>query len=262
VYRIGQLCRYLDKRFAHLIFLLNLYKKIAMKKLLLLSGIIMSFVSCNHINGSGNIVTEKRSAGNFEGVSAGGGIEVEVRIGAETKVEVEADDNLQRLIETKVSGNVLKISQKDNYSISDGHYKVYVTAPVIRTVKSSGAADIKVLDVLKSNDRIELDASGAGNIKVAVDAPEVEAESSGAGNIELSGRTRDYKAKASGSGNIKSAELLSETVDADASGAGSIHTHASINIKAEASGAGTVYYRGGGSLQQKVSGAGTVKKDD
>jgi len=233
-----------------------------MKNLLILAAIVFSAASCHHIEGSGNIVTEKRQTGDFKGVSAGGGFEVEIKTGPVTSVEVEADDNLIKLIETRVSGDMLHIESKDHFSISDGHFKVYITAPEINTIKSSGAANVKALDLLKSNSKIFLDASGAGNITAEVDAPEIETEASGAGNIEVSGRTREYNAKASGSGNIKSSKLMSENTEAEASGAGSVHVHSSVSLKANASGAGSVYYKGGGSVQQKVSGAGSVKSEE
>jgi len=232
-----------------------------MKNLLILAAIIFSVSSCTHIEGSGNIVTEKRQTGDFKGISVGGSFEVELKTGP-TSVEVEADDNLIKLIETRVSGDILKIEMKEHFSINNGHYKVYITAPEIRTIKCSGAANVKALDVLKSNSKISIDASGAGNVKAEIDAPEVETEASGAGDIELSGRTREYNAKASGSGNIKSSKLLSENTEAEARGAGSVHVHSSVSLQANASGAGSVYYRGGGSVKQSVSGAGSVKSEE
>jgi hypothetical protein len=233
-----------------------------MKNLLLLAAVACFLASCNHIEGSGNIVTEKRQTGDFKGVSVGGSFEVEIKTGPVISVEVEADDNLIKLIETRVSGNTLRIENKNNFSINNAHLKVYITAPEITNIKSSGAANVKALDVLKSGQKISLDASGAGVIKAAVDAPEIEAEASGAGDVELTGRTREYTAKASGSGNIKSSKLLSENAEAEASGAGSVHIHSSVNLKAHASGAGSVYYRGGASVEKNVSGAGSVKSED
>jgi len=233
-----------------------------MRNLLILAITLLIVSSCQHLSGSGNIVTEKRNTGNFEKIDAGSAFEVEVRIGSPASVEVEADDNLLPIIETSVSGNELNIHTKGSYNITNGHMKVFVTAPEIRGVKSSGPANIKVLDVLKSNDRVTFESSGAGNIKASVDAPKVRAEVSGAGDIELSGRTKDYTVSASGGGNIKSSDLLTENTDADVSGAGSVHVHASVSLKADARGAGNVYYRGGASVQQHTSGAGSVKKEN
>lgn len=234
-----------------------------MRSLLILAAAVMLFSSCQHMTGSGNIVTEKRNPGNFKRIDAGSAIEVELRIGSPVQVEVEADDNLQKIIETRVSGDELNIRTKGSFSINNGHMKVFVTAPEIKAVKSSGAADVKVLDVLKSDDRISFEASGAGNIHATVDAPKIKAEASGAGDIVLSGKTKDYTVSASGGGNVKSADLLTENTDADVSGAGSVHVHASVSLKAEASGAGNVYYRGGATnITKNTSGAGEVKKED
>jgi len=237
----------------------SLHKKLTMKQLLSSIFLVLAFASCDQRTGSGNIVTEKRTTGNFTGISVGGAFEVEIRTGPVTRVEVEADDNIIKYIETKVSGDVLKIRVKSSSGFYDAHLKVFVTVPEIRSIKTSGAANVKAVDVLKSTGKISLDVSGAGGITAAVDAPEIYAEASGAGNIELSGRTRDYKLKSSGSGDIKSFNLQSENTDVRASGAGSAHVHASVSLKADASGAGDISFKGGASVQQKTSGAGNVK---
>jgi hypothetical protein len=230
-----------------------------MKQLLFCLITLVALASCNQRTGSGDIVTEKRQTGDFTGIAVGSAFEVEIRTGPVTAVEVEADDNLIKYIDTRVSGGILKITTRNSFSFNNSHLKVFVTAPEIRSIKTSGAADVKAIDLLKSSGKISLDVSGAGEIKATVDAPEIYAEASGAGNIELSGRTRDYKLKVSGSGDIKSFDLQSEHTDVDVSGAGSAQVHASVNLKADASGAGEVRYKGGASVQQKTSGAGNVK---
>jgi hypothetical protein len=233
-----------------------------MKQLFFIAVIISLLVSCHHVTGSGNIVTEKKQVGKFSGVSAGSSFEVELRIGPSYSVEIEADDNLVKLIETKMKDGNLRIEIRHNYSIKNEHLKAYVTAPNITVVKSSGAANMKALDPLKSTHKIIFETSGAGKITAQVDAPAIEAKSSGAGNIELTGRTRDYKADASGAGSIETTNLQSENATVETSGAGNVHLHASVKLKAHASGAGNIYYRGGADVQQNVSGAGKIVKED
>jgi hypothetical protein len=238
-----------------------------MKRLLFFStvtGLLVlgSLSSCQQINGSGNIVTEKRQTGDFKGVSAGGGFEVEVKNGPAKEVQVEADDNIMQYIKTEVDGNVLKIDIKDGVHINNAHLKVYVTAPEITSLKSSGACDIKITGGLKSGDHIKLDVSGAGSISGAVDAPEVSADISGAGNVTITGRTRNYTAHVSGSGNLKSGDLQTETTDVHVSGAGNAWVHASVKLKANASGAGNIHYKGGAQVEQHTSGAGNVMKEN
>ncbi len=232
-----------------------------MRQIVILSFITLSFISCRHITGSGNIITEKRQVADFTGISAGGAFEVEVKNGPKA-VEVQADDNLIKYIRTRVDGDKLEIAFSHSLNLTDAHLKIYVTAPGINYLQGSGAANIKVIDGLKSTGKIALDASGAANIDAVVDAPKVETESSGAANIYVKGRTRDLRATASGAGNVKAKELLSETTYAESSGAGTVHVYASVHLNAHASGAGNVFYSGDASVESNTSGAGNVKKEE
>ncbi len=233
-----------------------------MKQLLSYFFVLLALSSCNQRTGSGNIVTEKRQTGDFTGISAGGAFEVEVKNGPVTEVEVESDDNVINLIETRVSGDILKIRIKSGNGFNNAHFKVYITAPEINSINASGAANVKVTGQLKSAGKISLDVSGAGDITASVDAPEIYAEVSGGGNMDLSGRTRNYTAKVSGGSNLMSGGLQSENADVRASGAGNARVNASVSLKAEASGAGNIYYKGGAAVQQKTSGAGNVKNEN
>jgi len=233
-----------------------------MKQIISFVFLLVVLSACHRIKGSGNIVTENRSTGDFTGVSAGGAFEVELKTGPNTEVRVEADDNLMKYIETNVSGNVLHINTKNGINFMDGHYKVFVTSPEINYVNSSGAANIKIINTIKNSDRIKVEASGAASVDGEVDAPKITTEASGASNITLSGRTMNYDAEASGSATIKTEELMSETTKVHASGAANAHVYISVSLDADASGAANIFYKGSGNIVKKTSGAANVKKDD
>ena len=233
-----------------------------MRQILILSFILLCFSSCRQIHGSGKIITEKKQVESFTGISAGSAFEVEVHIGSPVSVEIEADDNLMKMVQVKVVDNTLRIHFRENYSITNGHLKALVTVPSLNYIESSGAANVTVLDLLKNTVKIKLDASGAAKIKADVEAPDVDAESSGAANIELTGKTRNFDADASGAGNIHASGLLCENVKAEASGAGNVHVYASVKLKANASGAGNVFYKGGAAVEKESSGGGSVKKEE
>lgn len=232
-----------------------------MKQVLILAVIIGSFTSCHHVTGSGNIVSEKRQTGDFKGIETGGSFEVELKTGP-TSVEISCDDNLVKYVETKLINGVLHLNTRNRLNISNGHLKAYISAPEINSIRCSGAASVKAMDLVKTTGKLELEASGAGNIKAEVDAPEIEAEASGAANIELTGRTKNYSANASGGASLKTKNLKSENTDAEVSGAATAHVHASVSLKADASGAGNIYYNGGGTVERKTSGAGNVKAEE
>ena len=233
-----------------------------MKRIIFFAFTLIVLNACNQISGSGNIVTETRSTGDFTAVAAGGAYEVELKNGSVTEVKVEADDNIIGRIETRVSGHTLNINTKNGYNFNNGHFKVYITAPEINEIRSSGAASIVIKNTLKNNDKITLEASGAATITGEADAPEIAAEASGAADIKLSGRTKDYKAEVSGSATIKTENLMSETTKVHASGAATAYVYASIKLNADADGAATIHYKGAGTVSQKTSGAANIKKDD
>ena len=231
-----------------------------MKQLLFLSLAINLLTSCDYTTGSGNIVTEKRAVGNFSGIIASSSIEIEVKIGPVADVQVEADDNIIKHIITSVSDGILRIKTQNLHNISNAHIKVYITTPVLENITASASATVKVLDLIKDNNKLSFKASSSADIEAEVDAPEVEAEANSSGSVTLKGRTKNYKAKASSSGDINSAELLSENTEVSASSSGSADVHASVSLLANASSSGSIDYYGTASLKQSVSSSGSVEK--
>ena len=127
----------------------------------------------------------------------------------------------------------------------------------------SGACDIIGDTKISNNDRLNLQVSGAGDIRMEVDVPVVTADISGSGSVNLRGKTRDFSCDLSGAGHARCFDLLSENTTIDISGAGDAEVYASMKVDAEVSGAGTVKYKGdAATVNQKVSGAGSVRKVD
>lgn len=235
-----------------------------MKQLIILcTALVFILSSCHYTTGSGNIVTEKRQVGNFSGIDASTGIDVEVKIGAVADVQVEADDNVIKYIKTNVSGGILEIRTEEMHGgINNAHLKVLVTTPVLKSIKAGSSANVKVLDVIKSDGKLSFDASSSADIEAEVDAPEVSADANSSGTVTLTGKTKNYKADASSSGDIKSAGLLSENADVSANSSGSAEVYASVSLTADASSSGDIVYHGNASVKQTTNSAGSVEKKE
>lgn len=233
-----------------------------MKQRLFIFFILVTIASCRFTTGSGNIITETRSVGSFRGISVGGSFDVEVKIGSVSQVTVEADDNIMKYIEITTLGNILKIRTENLHNYSNVHMKVYVTVPALTSINASASADVKVLDQIKSDEKLSFQASSSADIEAEVDAPEIEAKASSSGSVTLSGRTKNYTAQASSSGDIKSAELLTENADVSVSSSGSANVHASVSLNARASSSGDISYRGGAKVTKSVGSSGSVEKKD
>ncbi|HSQ44459.1 MAG TPA: head GIN domain-containing protein [Ginsengibacter sp.] len=235
-------------------------------KFFLVVGTFVVFSSCNIINGhmltgNGNIRTEKRNTGNFRAVKTSGSIDVEINSGNAYEVSVEDDDNLLPYVVTEVNNGTLNIHYENNTSINNDHAKVYVTVPSLDKLVASGSADITIRDVLKNTQKFELNVSGSGNIKGAVDAPAVSIGVSGSGNVDLKGRTKDFECSVSGSGDVDCGGLQSENATVKVTGSGNAHVFASVNLSASISGSGDVYYGGSPKTEIHSSGSGSVQPE-
>lgn len=222
--------------------------------------IIVSIVSCRYRTGSGNIVTEKRNTGSFNGIIVGGGFDVELRNGA-TEVTVEADDNIIKYIETTVENGQLKIRFGDNFSLHDAHMKIYISSPEINSIKASASANVDAKDILKSGKSIRFQSSSGSEIQAAVDAPEITVDASSGGEIKLRGRTKDVTVEGSSGADIKAKELLAESSRVTASSGATVSVYASVSLDVTASSGANVHYQGGANVKQSVSSGGEVDKD-
>ncbi len=214
------------------------------------------------VRGSGNIITEKRSTGDFKGISASSAFQVEWKSGPVTDITVEADDNVMSYIDIRVSGDVLKIGLKNMTNLSNAHLKVYIVSPMINSVNVSSAASFTARDILKNDGQVKFNASSAGNIHAGVDAPSVDCSASSAASIDLSGKTQTYQGDCSSAASLKTGNLQSENTTVTASSGANASVHASIRLVANASSGGTVRYHGGASVNKSESSGGKVVRED
>lgn len=239
-----------------------------MKRIILLSFFgILIFSSCRYlggkgVRGSGNIVTQNRSTGNFTSIDVSGAIEVEVRQDSvQQDIKVETDDNLQEYIDIHENNGVLYISPRNNHNLDPSkRIKVYVSATDFKWLRASGACRIFGENKLVSSGTLDIELSGASEARVDVKSPRINTELSGASSIVLSGETKNLNIEGSGASDIKSFDLMSENTTIDISGACSAEVFASVKLDVQASGASGVKYKGNASVNQDVSGASSVKK--
>jgi hypothetical protein len=216
---------------------------------------------CSFKTGSGDIVTETRTTGPFDGISVSGDFDVEIKKGDKEEVIIEADDNLIKNIEAEVVRGILRIHSKDN-NLRNVHFKVYIKALAINSLSASASASIKLKDALKSNNNIELKASSAGEIEGEINAPEIVATASSGAEITLSGRTRNLSASSSSGSSIKAMSLLTENSVVKSSSGATAKVHASVSLDASASSGANIAYRGGAAVKKSVSSGAEVEKEN
>ena len=228
---------------------------------------ISSLVACvgvfgKRVRGNGHITSTERSVSSFKNVEVSGAINVFVSQGDTKSVKIEGDENLLPYIEVSQEGDKIIVRNRPGYNLSPtGDMKVYVTAPTYNSIEVSGACNITGQTKIAVTDELSLSVSGAGDIKMEVDAPTLKAEVSGSGSIRLNGQTKNTELELTGAANAYCYDLLAEDTKVDISGAGTAEVYASVKLDAEVSGAGTVHYKGNATtVNQHVSGAGSVSK--
>jgi hypothetical protein len=238
----------------------------AMKKLYFLSLIaFLGLASCRfmgkRIHGNGVIKSEEKTVSSFKDVEAYGNIKLNVIQGDLKPIKIECDENLLSYIEVTQEGDLVKIETRKNVNlIPSGNINVYVTSPVYKSIEVSGSSDIIGQTKISSTEELSLQASGAGDIKMEVDAPKITTGISGSGSISLKGQAKDLDIDLSGAGHAYCYDLLTENTSVQISGAGSAQVYASVKLNAEVSGAGNISYKGNASVSQQISGAGSVNK--
>jgi hypothetical protein len=100
-------------------------------KYILVALTALLFASCNHsiniksITGSGHVTTENRTVeGDFKSIEVSNAIDLIIEQSNNTEISVEADDNIQNSITTKVEDGVLIISCNYNSFINIESKKV------------------------------------------------------------------------------------------------------------------------------------------
>jgi hypothetical protein len=234
-----------------------------------LAGASLFFASCQEfvgerVRGNGNIKTEDRTVTNFRNVRVGGAYKLFISQGDQYAVKIEGDENLLPYVVVSKEGDRVVIRNREHYNLNPSNdLRIYVTAPVYNDIEASGASDIIGQAKIVNSEELHLHVSGAGDIRMEVDAPRLRADISGAGTINLKGQTKDVRLDLSGAGNAHCYELLAENTTVEITGAGDAQVYASVKLDAHVSGAGSVSYKGNAAtVSQHVTGAGSVNKAD
>lgn len=207
--------------------------------LLLLAPLVTGCVFHGHeVVGSGQRQRQKREISAFTSISTAGAYELEVVAQKPIGLEIEADDNILPLITTDVSGGVLRIRSKGNFSVEEP-IKVKVTTPTLEGLSASGAGRIEISGL--QNDRFEIESNGAPTLKV-------------------SGETQTLQIKANGAGKVDAHKLRATKAFVESNGVAKVEVSASEELNANVSGPSQVVYSGDPKVTKSVHGPGSVEK--
>jgi hypothetical protein len=195
----------------------------------------------NGIKGSGNITTETRPANDdFKKIEVSRGIKVIVEQSDNKSITVEADDNLQQHIITKIENGVLTIKSDEGYNSTETP-TVKVKMPVINGLSASSGSEITSAGVLIT-ENIDVKSSSGSQINISVEADAIEMESSSGSQIEASGKALKAETSSSSGSTIEAKNLMVNEVFSQTSSGSSTSVYPIVKLDAKASSGSSISY--------------------
>lgn len=236
-------------------------------KFILVALSALLFASCNYsvnsksTRGSGNVTTENRTVeGDFKSIEVSNAIDLVIEQGDKTEITVEADDNLQNSITTKVENGVLIVACDYNSFINIEAKKVTVKIPLIEELQASSASTIRSINTLKG-EKISLRTSSAATINVQIEFDNITSKSNSGSTISMNGMALNLEALASSGSTINANELLTNEIVAKSSSGSSIHVHPIVSLKAKASSGSSITYNNTPhSIEKNSSSGGSIDR--
>ena len=237
-----------------------LNKSILKTAALLLLPALLVLPSCDPaLRGDGDIVQETRNEKDFTGLNVSVEGKVNVKLGTDFKVEVQAEENLLPYLKTEVEAGELHVYFSRNVRDVDG-LEVSVTMPALESMQLAGSAEL-VTDGVFEGAKLDLSVSGSGETRLNfIDYDALKVHLSGSGYIELKGTAGEMEAHLSGSGGIMALQCPVREADIHVSGSGSAKVDVAEKLTAHISGSGEVLYEGDPEVESEISGSGKVKK--
>jgi hypothetical protein len=215
------------------------------------------------VKGSGNLTSDSRQVNNFNAIRIDYPADITIQQGTLETVTIEADDNLLPQLETRISGNILIIANREplwNNRVNPSRIvKINITVKELRSLEFPTAGKVQVENLNTSS--LDISLSGAGYVNLTgITLDTLVCRLSGAGNISADGSTSILDVKISGMGNFSGGDLTSQIATVDISGAGNATVWATSALNATISGAGSVnYYGNPPTINEQISGIGNVK---
>jgi hypothetical protein len=220
---------------------------------------VKSVFSANAVVGDGRLAHDVRAVGNVSAIDVGGPLEVNVRVGPATSLEVEADSNLLPMIRTEVSGGVLRMWVEGSVR-SANSLRVTYTTPSLLDASASGSGRLTISELSGTPLNFSKSGSGAANLSGRVSRIDVRHSGSGAINAGAL-RTNEANLALSGSGRMSLGPVQGNALTVNLHGSGSLQasgTVASLNARVQGSGSADLTSLASEQADLAIDGSGNI----
>jgi hypothetical protein len=210
------------------------------------------------------VVAQNLNVKNFDGIVAGGPIQVIVTMGNTESLKFEGDAAAISTLVAEVKGGILIIRPQTSWTSWAHKYEnakiiARVNAKNINSLTMSGNGSMKVNGEITASD-LAITLSGSGSIAATADVTNFTGVLSGSGKMNVFGKTQSANINISGSGAFANKNFQTDNLSAKISGSGAINISVEESIKAVILGSGRVNYIGNPSIEKNVVGSGSVEE--
>jgi hypothetical protein len=213
------------------------------------------------IDGNGNVTTQTRSVeGNFSKIDVNRGLNVSIEQSDSYFVEVEADDNLQSHITTKVENGTLIITTDEDIDEATAK-NIHVKMPSLTEIETSGGSSATTNGTYKGTD-ISVKSSSGSQADLNLEFDNIHCEASSGSSINLNGKALSLSTDSSGGSEIEATNLLVNDVISKSTGGSSTDVHPIVSLKGKASGGSSISYDSSPrTVTKDESSGGSVSKE-
>ena len=215
------------------------------------------------ITPSGNVTTQNYSIADFDQLVAEDLFEVYVQFSdTEEDLVIEADDNIQHLVEVNRRNGKLTIGLEKNVRIHGRQptLKAYLTTKDLNTIEGSGAVNLILENAWEANN-VDIELTGASTMTGTIIADQLDAFLTGACSMNIEGSAHYFDIYADGASHMSDTDFSCDYLEANLTGASTVKVTVNRELDVDADGGSTVYYKGNGVItHQKLKGGSSIIK--
>lgn len=220
-----------------------------------------TLAGCSGEAGSGTAQTLQFEFGEVDRLSVGSTFRVDVEIvDGPASAQVVVDDNLADSLDVRVSDGVLHVEFGPDNVDPSVDPTALVKLPALTELRVSGASDVIVADEVVTS-ALTVDASGASELEIPMDASTVTLDVTGASTVTLIGSAETTAVEGSGASTLDFAQLQTGSAEVDLSGAVTLELYAVDFVRGRLTGASTLETGPDTVVDVETSGGSSVERD-
>ena len=199
-----------------------------------------SVFSGNGVAGDGRITSEQRPVSNLSSLDVSGPMQVDVRVGGQPGLKIEADSNLLPMIRSEVAGDTMRI-WVDGQIKPTQPIRVSYSAPRLSHLRTTGSGRTDVTGL--NGAPLTFVKTGSGKTQLAGNVSNFDVRSTGSGTVDALGlRSGSAYANLAGSGSIMLGQVDGDQLTAHVRGSGDIEATGAVQtLNASVNGSGDVH---------------------